>query len=151
MVVGADPDPCARDKPFARFVTPTDVRDLKNRIDPFVVALDANVRDCKTLAPDTAQGWDKFSKAWRAFFAEDESWSHTAAEMDQAEAYECDVSHWQTMLAAQKCAPDAPPITPTNNDATGGASGAALAQTIKVVAIAAAVVAGALAIREVAK
>jgi hypothetical protein len=150
MVVGADSkgDPCSRDKPFVRFVTPGDVRDLKNRIDPFVLALDANVRDCKTLAPDVAQSWTDFSKQWRGFYNEDESWLHTAAQMDQAESYECDVQRWQTLLAAQKCAPDAPPISITNE---GDGSGSSVGGTIKVVAIAAAVVAAALALREVAK
>ena len=40
MEMGADP--CGS-KPFLRFVTPSDVRDLKNRVDPFVVSTDASV------------------------------------------------------------------------------------------------------------
>ena len=149
MVVGdGGSDPCNRSKPFIRFVTPGDVRDLKNRIDPFVLALDAAVRDCKGLSQDTATAWGDFSKAWRGFFNEDESWFHTAAQMDQAESYECDVRRWQDMLAKQKCAADVPPITFTNE---GDGGGSALGSTVKVVAIAAAVVAAAFAIREVAK
>ncbi len=150
MRVGADPqgDPCNRTKPLLRFVTPGDVRDLKNRIDPYVLALDASVSNCKTLAPDTAKAWASFSKAWRAFYNEDDSWLHTAAQMDQAESYECDVRRWQTLLAQQKCAPDAPPLSFTNEGDSGSSS---LGGTVKVVAIAAAVVAAALAIREVAK
>ena len=38
--------------------------------------------------------------------------------MDQGEAYEADVQNWQKMIAGYKCAPDAPPITPTDG---GGA------------------------------
>jgi len=150
MYLGADPesDPCNRSKPFLRFVTPGDVRDLKNRIDPYVLALDASVRDCKALPADTAKAWGDFSKAWRAFYAEEDSWLHTAAQMDQAESYECDVRRWQTLLAQQKCAPDAPPLSFTNE---GGSGAGSFGGTIKVVAIAAAVVAAALAIREVAK
>ena len=106
MEMGADP--CGS-KPFVRFVTPGDVRDLKNRVDPFVVALDATVAACKGLPEGVATSWAGFSKRWRDFFNENESWFHTAAQMDQAEAYECDLLHWQQMIQqANKCAPDAP-------------------------------------------
>ena len=135
-------------KPFLRFVTPADVRDLKNRIDPYVRALDENVVACVALPQGVRDGWTAFSKAWRSYFDEDDSWWHTAAQMDQAESYECDVRRWQTLLAQQKCAPDAPPLSFTNE---GGSGAGSFGGTIKVVAIAAAVVAAALAIREVAK
>jgi hypothetical protein len=147
METGADP--CGS-KPFVRFVTPGDVRDLKNRIDPFVGALDATVAACKGLPGGVATSWAAFSKRWRDFFNEDESWFHTAAQMDQAEAYECDLLHWQQMIQqANKCAPDAPTITP--EDAAGAAGGPQWAGTIKVVAIAGAVVAVALGLRAVMK
>jgi hypothetical protein len=146
METGADP--CGS-KPFVRFVTPSDVRDLKNRVDPFVVATDASVAACTGLPAGVAAGWSAFSKKWRDFFNEDESWFHTAAQMDQAEAYECDLLHWQQTIQANKCATDAPLITP--EDAVGGAGGTQWAGTIKVVAIAGAVVAVALGLRAVMK
>ena len=146
METGADP--CGS-KPFVRFVTPGDVRDLKNRIDPFVVALDATVAACKGLPAGVATSWADFSKRWRDFFNEDESWFHTAAQMDQGEAYECDLLHWQQTIQANKCATGAPLITP--EDAGGAAGGAQWAGTIKVVAIAGAVVAVALGLRAVMK
>jgi hypothetical protein len=147
METGADP--CGS-KPFVRFVTPGDVRDLKNRIDPFVVALDSTVAACKGLPEGVATSWGAFSTKWRGFYNEDESWFHTAAQMDQAEAYECDLLHWQEMIQrANKCAPDAPLITP--EDAAGGAGGEQWQGTIKVVAIAGAVVAVALGLRAVMK
>ena len=58
METGADP--CGS-KPFVRFVTPGDVRDLKNRIDPFVVALDSTVAACKGLPEGVATSWGAFS------------------------------------------------------------------------------------------
>jgi hypothetical protein len=135
-------------KPFLRFVTPGDVRDLKNRLDPYVRALDASVSACKALPAGVADGWAGFSKAWRSYFDEEDSWWHAAAQMDQGEAYEADVEHWQQMIAGFKCAPDAPPITPTGDD--GGGSDR-WAGTIKTVAIAGAVVAVALGLRAVMK
>jgi hypothetical protein len=146
MEMGADP--CGS-KPFLRFVTPSDVRDLKNRVDPFVVSTDASVAACAGLPAGVAAGWSEFSKKWRDFYNEDESWFHTAAQMDQAEAYECDLLHWQQTIQANKCATGAPLITP--EDAGGAAGGAQWAGTIKVVAIAGAVVAVALGLRAVMK
>jgi hypothetical protein len=135
-------------KPFIRFVTPSDVRDLKNRLDPFVRSLDQSVTDCKALPPGVADGWIGFSKAWRTYFDEDDSWWHTAAQMDQGEAYESDVQRWQAMIAGYKCAVDAPLPTPT---ADGGGGSDRWSGTIKTVAIAGAVIAVALGLRAVIK
>jgi hypothetical protein len=133
-------------KPFVRFVTPGDVRDLKNRVDPYVRALDASVAACAALAQGVRDGWATFSKAWRAYYDEDDSWWHTAAQMDQGEAYESDVERWQKMIAGYRCAPDAPPITPEDG---GGKDSDRWAGTIKTVAIAGAVVAVALGLKAV--
>jgi hypothetical protein len=135
-------------KPFIRFVTPSDVRDLKNRLDPFVRSLDQSVTDCKALPQGVADGWSAFSKAWRTYFDEDDSWWHTAAQMDQGEAYESDVQRWQAMIAGYKCAVDAPLPTPT---ADGGGDSDRWSGTIKTVAIAGAVIAVALGLRAVIK
>jgi hypothetical protein len=134
-------------KPLLRFVTPADVRDLKNRLDPYVRALDSSVATCKGMPQGVADGWTAFSKAWRSFFEEDESWWHAAAQMDQGEAYESDIQRWQQMIAGYKCTPDAPPPTTTADGSTGGAE--RWAGTIKTVAIAGAVVAVALGLRAV--
>jgi hypothetical protein len=132
-----------------RFVTPTDVRDLKNRIDPFVRALDTSVGACAGLPTALAQGWSDFSKAWRGFFDEDDSWLHTAAQMDQAEAYQSDVARWQETLSRYACANDIPPISPTTPRTlpSGAAGGEPWSGTVKTVAIAGAVIASALALR----
>jgi hypothetical protein len=136
-------------KPLIRFVTPSDVRDLKNRLDPYVRALDESVAACASLPQGVRDGWTAFSKAWRSYYDEDDSWWHTAAQMDQGEAYESDIQRWQQMIAGYKCAPDAPVPTPTGDDSTGGAE--RWSGTIKTVAIAGAVVAVALGLRAVLK
>jgi hypothetical protein len=136
--------------PFLRFVTPSDVRDLKNRVDPYVRALDVSVAACKALPQAVADGWAAFSKAWRSYFDEEDSWWHTAAQMDQGEAYESDVQRWQQMIAGYKCAPDAPPITPEDGQGRGGDPDR-WSGTIKTVAIAGAVIAVALGVRAVLK
>jgi hypothetical protein len=133
-------------KPLLRFVTPSDVRDLKNRIDPFVRALDTSAAACAGLPASVADGWGAFSKAWRSYFDEEDSWWHTAAQMDQGEAYESDVQGWQALIATYKCTPDAPTITPTD-DAAAGAD--RWSGTVKTVAIAGAVIAVALGLRAV--
>jgi hypothetical protein len=133
-----------------RFVTPSDVRALKTRVDPFVRAIDRSVADCASLAAETRTGWEAFSRAWRAYFDEEDSWLHTAAQMDQGEAYEQDLAHWQDLLAHSKCGTSTPRITPTNPRSTPDDS-ARMHGTIKTVAIAGAVVAVALGLRAVLK
>ena len=49
-----------------------------------------------------------FSKAWRSYFDEEDSWLHTAAQMDQGEAYEQDLAHWHDWIGQFKCAESAP-------------------------------------------
>jgi hypothetical protein len=126
-----------------RFVTPSDVRDLKNRIDPFVRAIDGSVAACPALPHEVADGWSAFSKAWRSFYDEEDSWWHTAAQMDQGEAYELDVQRWQQKLAGYKCASSAPAIAIED----GAGASDSWAGTFKTVAIAGAVIAVALGVR----
>ncbi len=132
-----------------RFVTPDDVRDLKNRVDPFVRSLDQAIASCKAVPDGVRGGWQAFSKAWRSYFDEEDSWWHTAAQMDQGEAYERDVAKWQDMLAQYQCAPDAPRITP--EDGGGDQDSSHWQGTIKTVAVAGAVIAVVLGLRTVLK
>jgi hypothetical protein len=133
-----------------RFVTPSDVRALKTRVDPFVRAMDQAVAACATVPQATREGWGAFSAAWRTYFAEDDSWLHTAAQMDQGEAYEQDLAHWQDLLAQSKCGTATPRVSPTSPGLTSNDS-TRLQGTIKTVAIAGAVVAVALGLRAVLK
>jgi hypothetical protein len=135
-------------KPFLRFVTPGDVRDLKNRVDSYVRALDESVVTCATLPPGVRDGWAAFSETWRTYYGEEDSWWHTGAQMDQGEAYESDVQRWQQMITGYKCAPNAPPITPEDD---GGQDSDRWTGTIRTVAIAGAVFAVALGLRAVMK
>jgi hypothetical protein len=135
-----------------KFVTPSDVRDLKGRLDPFVRALDQSVADCKGLPDGVRNGWLAFSKAWRGYFDGEESWLHTAAQMDQGEAYEKDITRWQDMVATYKCAPDAPRPAPSDGGADLDDPGSQRWQgTVKTVAIAGAIIAVVLGVRTVMK
>jgi hypothetical protein len=131
-----------------KFVTPADVHDLKVRVDPFVRALDQAVADCKTIPDGPRAGWEAFSKAWRDFFNEEDSWWHTAAQMDQGEAYERDIARWQDWIAQFRCAESAPKLIPSTEDTKDIRNWQG---TIKTVAIAGAVIAVVLGLRAVIK
>ena len=75
-----------------------DVRGLKNRIDPSVRALDATVAKCAGLDLATQNAWSDFSKAWRSYVDEDDSWLHTAAQYDTGESYERTIADWQRIV-----------------------------------------------------
>ena len=131
-----------------KFVTPADVRDLKVRVDAFVRATDKAVTDCPKLPEGQRSGWNAFSKAWRSYFDEDDSWWHSAAQMDQGEAYEADLARWQDLIAHSQCAETPPSVSPSS----GGAPNEDRWQaTVRTVAIAGAVIAVALGVRAVLK
>jgi hypothetical protein len=123
---------------FLRIVTPSDVRALKNRIDAYVRGMDASVASCSNLPNAMRISWDTFSKGWRTYFDEEDSWGHTAAQMDQGEVYEKSVSDWQRSLRPY-CTTNVPNIS-----TMAGAREDALA-VLKTLAIAGGVVAGSVA------
>ena len=125
-----------------KFVLPSDVRALKVRLDPVVRSLDGTAGQCSTLDPATLTSWTDFSRAWRAYFDEEDSWLHTAAQMDAGEAYERQISDWQRLLATP-CVLHTPQITPSTTPP------AASQDTIRTVAIAGAVIAVVVGIRSV--
>ena len=134
-----------------RFVTPSDVRDLKVRVDAFIRAEDSTVDACASIPAGPRMGWKAFFASWQSYFAEDDAWLHAAAQMDEGEAYEQDLGKWQAMLATYKCTPNAPPSTPLDpplfdghGPDTSGWQG-----TAKTVAIAGAVIAVAIGMRAV--
>ena len=135
-----------------RFVTPSDVRDLKNRLDAFVRAEDAAVDACAAIPAGPRAGWKAFLASWQSYFAEDDAWLNAGAQMDEGEAYEEDLGKWQAMLAGYKCAPYAPPSTPLDPPLFHGddaPSATGWQSTAKTVAIAGAVIAVALGMRAV--
>ncbi len=133
-----------------RFVTPSDVRDLKNRVNAFVHAEDAAVDACAAIPAGPRAGWKAFVASWQSYFAEDDAWLSAGAEMDEGEAYEEDLGKWQSMIATYKCTPNAPPSTsldpPLFGD-DGKSKGGDWQSTAKTVAIAGAVIAVAIGMR----
>ncbi len=127
-------------------VMPDDVRAAKARIDSFARAMDRSVAVCPQLHPLVRRSWSDFYRNWRQFADADASWLHAAAEFETAKQYEEHVIAWQAQLGPL-CAMTSPPLsrTPTST------SPAALQTTLKTVAIAGAVVAVALAVREVSR
>jgi hypothetical protein len=97
---------------FVRFVTPSDVRDFKRQLDPTFRAVDVDVEKCAALPGTTKKAWSDFYVSWRQFFAEDESWLHTAAQMDRAESFERQLADWQRRVDASHCVMSAPVVTP---------------------------------------
>jgi hypothetical protein len=126
-----------------RFVLPADVRSLKVRLDPVVRSLDGTAASCAGLPDATRTNWNDFSKAWRAYFAEEDSWLHTAAQMDAGEAYERQIADWQRFLSTALCVLNGPQITPPSSTPD------AHQDTIRTVAIAGAVIAVVVGIRSV--
>ena len=132
-----------------KFVTPSDVHDLKIRVDAFVRATDGAVASCAKLPDGVRAGWTQFSAAWRSYFAEEDSWWHTAAQMDQGEAYERDLSAWQATIGQYRCGDVPPIITPSNGAESGNSD--RWQGTVKTVAIAGAIVAVVLGVRAVVR
>ncbi len=116
-------------------VWPSDVTDLKRRIDPSMTATDIAVQRCSKLNDGERASWAAFFKAWVAFRDSDVPWFGSAAKYDEADAYRVQLGGWQELLG-DKC-PIAGPRVGTEPES------AAAASLIKWVAVAAIVVAGA--------
>ncbi len=127
-------------------VTPDDVRASKARLDAFARAFDRSVTACPRLAPSIHQSWSDFYRGWRRFADADPSWFHAAAEFDAAQQYEEHLIAWQAQLG-----PLCPIAGPSLTRPPGASSTGTVETTIKTVAIAAAVVAVALAVREITR
>ena len=135
-----------------RFVTPSDVRDLKNRVNAFVLAEDAAVDACAAIPAGPRAGWKAFVASWKSYFSEEDAWLNAGAQMDEGEAYEEDLGKWQAMIAGYKCTPNAPPSTSLDPPLFGGddkTKGGDWQSTAKTVAIAGAVIAVAIGMRAV--
>jgi hypothetical protein len=85
------------------FVTSSDVRAQKERLNPQVHALDAAIRApgaCPNLKPVTLDLWGSFVTAWDSFYAADDGFLTAGAEMDFALAQETELNGWRTGFAA---------------------------------------------------
>ena len=139
-----------KDSLLPTIVTPSDVRALKTRLTPFVQALDETAKACADKLPkNIADGWNSFVTAWASYAAASESWLSTRAEMNQGESYEEDLGNWQTAIAKYCGGTVATPPAPSTGPETGPSS--ALQDTIKTVAICAAVGLGAWALHSAVK
>ena len=101
-----------------RFVTPADVDAIRARVDAVVRTLDAQAPSC--LGPAQLAAWQAFRAGWSVFLAVPSSWLHTAAQMDQSEAYEQQVANWQREFQAAGCASTAPILNPESSTAWAG-------------------------------
>ena len=126
--------------PFLRFVTSSDVRALKDRLNPYVASLDASIASCATISAAKRASWRDWRGAWAKFFAADEGFWTAGAEMDQGEAYEIDFNSWRQFMIAERCSIDAPGPSKTDDPSKPSAD---TGETVRTVAIAA-VILGAL-------
>jgi len=107
-----------RDVPFLpTWVTPSLVRQQKERAAPRVRELGAKVAQAREL-PDAARtAWVEFARAWASFESDPEEWTHCAAQYANALAFEDVLPEWAdalAMLAGGDRAPSAPgfPVSP---------------------------------------
>lgn len=121
-----------------RFVTSSDVHDLKVRLDPVVKGLDTVVAACPDMPDVLVKSWQAFSLSWRNFFSQEEGFWSAGAEMDQAEAYQADIQNWQAKIAAAPCQGGKPsaymPPSPSTEGETDKSIGD-IASTVKVIAV----------------
>lgn len=121
-------------------VWPSDVRRKKNELDTFMRALDVSFDACQGLSTEEAIAYDNFSKAWRAFYAEDDSnflGFGAANRWDEALRYQDSIHGWQQDIFAPKCGLVGPKVKPPDVTPTED-----LLSTVKVVAVVGAVIAG---------
>jgi hypothetical protein len=131
---------------WIQFVTPTDVRALKVRLDPYVVALDAAIAQCPKVDPATRDAWAAFSKAWRSYVAAEDHFLTAGAEFNAGCDYQTAIAGWQKTIGALACGVPGPAIPETKPS-----DPAATTTTVRTVAIAAGVIAAALALRSIAR
>ena len=133
---------------WLQFVTPSDVRALKNRLDPFVTALDSAVSQCPKVDDATRSAWSAFVASWRSYFAAEDHFLTAGAEFNTGCDYEQTIAGWQRAIGALACGVPGPTL-PEQRGAGGGDT--ATTSTVRTVAIAAGVIAVALTLRSFAR
>lgn len=116
----------------------TVVRALKDRVNPSVLALDAQVAACPALDPAMRTAYLAFSAGWKAYFASDDSGFlgfGTASIFDTGKAFEAQAISWQQTLNAH-CTPNAPTIIPEAPQSDQAKSGITTLQIFGVAALA---------------
>lgn len=120
-------------------VGPSDVRAEKDRLNPYVVALDLAAKNCQ-LSQATRDGWEAWRAGWEKFYAADEGWLTAGAEMDRVQAYEADVKKWQATIA-RECPSVAQTPTPAPLGAPQQQAAAGIASSAATIAVALAIIA----------
>jgi hypothetical protein len=132
---------------WIQFVTPSDVRALKGRLDPYVVALDAAIAQCSSVDPATRDAWAAFAKSWRSYFAAEDHFLTAGAEFNTGCEYQGAIAGWQRTIGAFACGVPGPALAEPRPSGTDTAT----TSTVRTVAIAAGVIAAALALRSLAR
>ena len=123
-------------------VTAGDVQARKDQVNAQVESDDADAAGCKALDGGSISAWNLFVEEWRSFYADEPAWYNAGAQGRQVADYVDQLAKWEAKLKAAGCTLSAPGM-PAQGD--NGAS------VIKVVAISAAVIAGAFGVWEVSK
>jgi hypothetical protein len=132
---------------WIQFVTPSDVRALKTRLDPFVTALDSAITQCPQVDAATRDAWTAFVRSWRAYAASDDHFLTAGAEFNTGCEYQQAIAGWQKTIGGLACGvpgPSLPEPRPSGGDT-------ATTSTVRTVAIAAGVVAVALTLRSLSR
>jgi hypothetical protein len=132
------------------FVTPQDVRDYKGELNTHVTTLDADVVHCVQGDPagtklDTAtlDAWNQFVAEWRTFMADDPGFFSAGGQGRLANNYAHTIAEWEERITQAGCGLSGPRVVLPADDPVLG--------TIKTVAIAGAVVAGAFGLWELSQ
>ncbi len=131
---------------FLQFVTPSDVRALKLRLDPYVTALDGAIGACPSVDPTTRSAWTAFATSWRTYFNSEEHWLSSASEFNTGCEYQSAIAGWQRTIGSLACGVPGPTIAEPRPG-----SDTATATTVRTVAIAAGVITVALTLRSFAR
>lgn len=92
-------------------VWPSNVVDLKARLDPEFKATNATVQQCSKLSPGQRQAWDDFYASWLRWYQKDVGWFGSANEYAEGVTFGARLVAWQRQIK-EACPLNAPEVTP---------------------------------------
>lgn len=125
------------------FVTPGDVQARKDQVAAEIASTDTDAVNCGKLDSGTLSAWNLFVVGWQDFYADAPNLFNAGSQGRQVADYVDQLDTWQSKLTALGCTMSAAPLPKQTDSGIGS--------TITLVAVAAAVVAGAYAVVEVMK